>query len=77
MINQVTLLTADRLCSDLMGIDPKDMKSLEGCIDAGTGQFDLSKVKVNGPDYRDHIIKYTMCKNIDWQIEWIHENFEG
>ena len=77
VVTSTDFVAADRLCSELMGIDPKYMKYLEWCADAGMGNFDLSKVKVNGPDYRDHIIKYKMNKNFDWQVEWIHENYEG
>jgi uncharacterized protein (DUF362 family) len=64
-------VAADRLCVELMGIDPKWMKYLQWCGDAGMGNFDLSKIKVNGPDYRKHIIKYKMNKNFDWQVSWI------
>ena len=68
-------VAADRMGAELMGIDPKLMKYLEWCGDAGMGNFDLSNIKVDGPDYKKHIIKYKMNKNIDWQIAWIHENF--
>jgi len=77
VITSTDFVAADRLCSELMGIDPKYMKYLEWCADAGMGNFNLTKIKVNGPDYRDNIIKYKMNKNFDWQVEWIHENFEG
>ena len=64
-------VAADRLCSELMGIDPKYMKYLEWCGDAGMGNFDLSRIRVNGPNYKRHIIKYKMNKNFDWQVSWI------
>ncbi len=66
-------VAADRLCSELMGIDPKYMKYLEWCGDAGMGNFDLSRIRVNGPNYKRHIIKYKMNKNFDWQVSWINE----
>ena len=69
-------VAADRLCSELMGIDPKWMKYLEWCGQAGMGNFDLSNIKVNGPDYRKHVIKYKMNKNFDWQVAWIREQAE-
>lgn len=70
-------VAADRICSELIGIDPKWMKYLEWCSLAGMGNFDLEKIKVNGPDYKKHIIKYKMCSNFDWQVAWIRENFEA
>ncbi|MFC1574175.1 DUF362 domain-containing protein [Candidatus Latescibacterota bacterium] len=76
-VTSTDFVAADRLCSDLMGIDPNHMKYLEWCADVGMGNFDMSNIRVNGPDYRNHVIKYKLHKNIDWQIEWIHENFEG
>ena len=54
----------------------KYMKYLEWCADAGMGIFDLSKIKVIGPDYKKHIIKYKLNDNVEGQVAWIHENFE-
>jgi len=64
-------VAADRLCVELMGIDPRWMKYLQWCGDAGMGNFNLENITVNGPDYRKHIIKYKMNKNFDWQVSWI------
>lgn len=69
-------VAADRMASELMGIDPKYMKYLDWCGQAGMGNFDLDKIKVNGPDWKKHVIKYKMNKNFDWQVAWILENFE-
>ncbi len=66
----------DRMASELMGIDPKYMKYLEWCGQADMGNFNLDKIKVNGPDWKQHVIKYKMNKNFDWQVAWIHEDFE-
>jgi len=76
VVTSTDFVAADRLAFELMGIEPKYMKYLEWCSDAGMGNFDLSKIKVNGPNYKDHIIKYKMNKNFDWQVAWIHENYE-
>lgn len=76
VVTSTDFVAADRLCVELMGIDHKYMKYLEWCGNAGMGNFDLSKIKVNGPDYRKHIKKYKMNRDFDWQVEWIHENFE-
>ncbi|MHB9027651.1 MAG: DUF362 domain-containing protein [Candidatus Latescibacterota bacterium] len=66
-------VAADRLCSELMGIDPKYMKYLEWCGMAGMGNFDLAKINVNGPSYKKHVIKYKMNSNFDWQVSWLQE----
>jgi len=75
VITSTDFVAADRLGFELMGIDPVYMKYLEWCSDAGMGTFDLSKITVNGPNYKDHVIHYKMNKNFDWQVAWIHENF--
>ncbi|MFC1693089.1 DUF362 domain-containing protein [Candidatus Latescibacterota bacterium] len=69
-------LAADRLCTELMGIDPFYMKYLEFCSDAGMGNFDLENIVIDGPDYRNNIIKYRLNKNVEGQIAWIDRNFE-
>jgi uncharacterized protein (DUF362 family) len=77
VISSTDFVAADRLCVELMGIDPKYMKYLEWCSNAGMGNFDLSRIKVNGPDYTKHIIKYKMNRSFDGQVAWINENFGG
>ena len=69
-------VAADRLCTELMGIDPRMMKYLEWCEEAGMGTYDLDKVKIIGPDYRDLVIKYKMNKNVEGQVAWIYENYD-
>ncbi len=69
-------VACDRLASELMGIDPVYMKYLEWCGKADMGNFDLGKIKVDGPDWKQHVIKYKMNKNFDWQVAWIHEDIE-
>ena len=68
-------LAADRLGVELMGIDYNEVKYLQWCADAGMGQDDLSRIKVIGPDYTRHIIKYSPNKNIEQQREWLYEDF--
>jgi len=69
-------VAADRMCSNIMGIDPKYMKYLEWCENAGMGNFDMSKINVIGADYREHIIRYRMNSDFEQQVAWIHENFD-
>lgn len=68
-------LAADRLGVELMGMDYDEVKYLHWCADAGMGQDDLSNIKVIGPDYRQHITKYKLHKNIEQQREWIAEDY--
>jgi uncharacterized protein (DUF362 family) len=70
-------VAADRMASELMGIDPMYMKYLDWCGQAGMGNFDLEKIKVNGPDWKQHVIKYKMNSNFDWQVAWILEDFKA
>ena len=76
MLASTDFVAADRLCTELTGIDPFLMKYLEWCSDADMGTFDLKKIKVIGDKYHKHIKKYKLNKNFDWQVEWIYENFE-
>ena len=76
VLASMDFVAADRMASELMGIDPKYMKYLDWCGQAGMGNFDLEKIKVTGPDWRKHVIKYKMNKNFDWQVAWINENSE-
>ena len=69
-------VAADRLCTELMGIDPFYMKYVEWCGDAGMGNFNLENISVVGPNYKDHIIKYKLHDTVDQQIAWIDRNFE-
>ncbi|MFC1539216.1 DUF362 domain-containing protein [Candidatus Latescibacterota bacterium] len=69
-------VAADRMCTELTGIDPFYMKYLEFCNDAGMGNFYLENISVDGPDYQNHIIKYQLNKSVEGQIAWIDRNFE-
>ena len=69
-------VAADRMCIELMGIDPFYMKYLEWCGDAGMGNFNLENISVDGPNYTDHVIKYKLNDRFPQQIAWIDRNFE-
>jgi uncharacterized protein (DUF362 family) len=75
-IASTDFVAADRLCTELMGIDPRMMKYIEWCEEAGMGTYDIDKVKIIGPDYRDLVINYKMHDRVEQQVEWIHENYE-
>jgi len=69
-------VAADRLGTELMGVDWNEVKYLQWCAKAGMGQDDLSKIKIIGTDYKKHIVKYKLHENIETQREWIREDFE-
>ena len=66
-------VAADRLASELMGVDYDNLLYLQWCAQAGVGLDDLSKVDYKGPDYRPHIKKYRLCKNHERQTQWVRE----
>ena len=69
-------VAAYRMGSELMGIDPFYMKYVEFCDNAGMGNFYLENINVDGPNYRDHIIKYALHDSVEEQTAWIYRNFE-
>ncbi len=68
-------LAADRLAVELMGIEYNYVKYLQWCYEAGMGQDDLSKIKIIGPDYKQHIEKYKLSKEFEKSIEWVREDY--
>ena len=66
-------IAADRLGAELMGVDYEELMYLKWCSNAGMGEDDLSKLKILGPDYKNHIKKYKLNENIEIQREWIYE----
>lgn len=67
-------LAADRLAVELMGYDYRLLKYLDWCGEAGMGEDDLSRIKILGPDYKKHIVKYKLSKNYEQQVAWIYED---
>lgn len=70
-------VAADRLGVELMGVDYKEVKYLEWISAAGMGNYDLSKIKIIGPDYKPHILKYKLHKNIEQQRGWLLEDYKS
>ena len=69
-------VACDRICTEIMGIDPFYMKYVEWCGVAGLGNWDINNIKVTGARLEDNIIKYKLHKNFEGQVAWIHENFD-
>ncbi|HDY87410.1 MAG TPA: DUF362 domain-containing protein [bacterium] len=66
-------IAADRVGAELMGIDYSELMYLQWCAQAGIGQDDLTKVELIGQDYKRHVLKYKLNKNIEEQRQWIYE----
>jgi len=63
-------VAVDRVGIELMGIKYEDVGYLQWCANAGIGEGDIQKINISGPELKDHIIKYKMNDNIDWQMKW-------
>ncbi len=68
------VLSVDRIGAELMGVDLADIGYLNYCAEAGLGNIERSKIKIIGSEKpEDHIIKYKLHENIDWQLKWKDE----
>jgi len=63
-------VSVDRIGSELMGIPWEDIGYLQYCHLGGLGQGDRNRIKVIGENPGDHIIKYKLNDNIEWQYTW-------
>jgi uncharacterized protein (DUF362 family) len=64
-------LAADRVATELMGIDFGHIGYLTYCTQSGTlGQGDLSKIEIVGPAIKDHVKKYQLPPAWDSQSSW-------
>jgi uncharacterized protein (DUF362 family) len=75
-IASTDFVACDRVCTELMGIDPFYMKYLEWCGDAGLGNWNMNNIRTVGANVGDNIIKYKLNKNFETQISWINKNFK-
>lgn len=64
------VVSVDRIGIELMGINYSDVGYLQWCANAGFGQGDREKIKIIGPDPLQHIKKYRLNDNIEWQLKW-------
>jgi uncharacterized protein (DUF362 family) len=68
------VLAVDRIATDCMGVDLADVGYLNFCADAGLGNTDLNRIKIIGSEKpSDHVRKYKLHQNIDWQMQWRKE----
>ena len=75
-ITSTDFVACDRICTELIGIDPFYMKYLEWCGDAKLGNWNMDNIEIIGANLEDNIIHYKMNKNIEEQVAWINRNFE-
>ena len=68
------VLAVDRIGAELMGVDIADIGYLNYCAEAGLGKIERSKIKIIGSEKpEDHVIKYKLSENINWQLKWKNE----
>ena len=63
-------VAVDSIGAQLMGLDLADIGYITYCSDAGYGQGDRSKIKIDGPDPSKYVIKYKLHDNIETQMKW-------
>ncbi|MBT4482999.1 MAG: DUF362 domain-containing protein, partial [Candidatus Latescibacteria bacterium] len=66
-------VAADRLATELMGVDYDNLPYIQWCAQAGIGRDDLSDVDYIGQDYRPHIKKYRLNSRHELQTKWIRD----
>ncbi len=68
------VLAVDSIGAELMGVDIADIGYLNYCAEAGLGKIERSKIKIIGSEKpEDHVIKYKLSENINWQLKWKDE----
>ncbi len=64
-------LAADRVGTELMGVDASKIGYLTYCAHAGDrGQGDLSKIEILGPPIKDHVKTYQLPYNWEEMTSW-------
>jgi uncharacterized protein (DUF362 family) len=65
------VIAIDRIVTGCMGVDIADVGYLNFCAAAGLGNIDLGRIKIIGSERpSDHVRKYKLNRNIDWQMRW-------
>ena len=66
-------VAADRLASELMGVDYEYLPYIQWCARAGIGTDDLNDTVYHGPNYKPYIKNYRLNANADNETELIRE----
>jgi uncharacterized protein (DUF362 family) len=64
-------LAADRIGTELMGVDFATVGYLNFCAQTGMGSADLDKINVIGEKITDHIKKYKLHEHIERELIWM------
>ena len=64
-------MSVERVCLELMGINPANIGYLTYCAGAGMGQFDLSKIEITGEQLAKHIRNYKLPDSFERQKQWM------
>jgi uncharacterized protein (DUF362 family) len=66
-------IAVDKIAATLMGIDTDNLIYLRWAAAAGLGNWDDSRIEVDGPSLEDHIIQYQMHEDFETELEWIQD----
>jgi uncharacterized protein (DUF362 family) len=70
-IASTDFIAADRVGLELMGINPDWVGYLAYCGQAGLGQYDLTKIQVEGASVGELAKKYKLHPQIQKELEWM------
>ncbi|HVT97076.1 MAG TPA: DUF362 domain-containing protein [Acidobacteriaceae bacterium] len=70
-IASTDLIAADRVGLEVMGINPDWVGYLAYCGQAGLGQYDLAKIRVEGASIASVTQKYKLHPQIQKELEWM------
>ncbi len=65
-------LAADRVATELMGIDYSKIGYLNHCTQMGMGNSDLNRIEIIGENLNDHIKSYKLPDNFDSLTKWMN-----
>jgi len=63
-------MSVERVCLELMSINPDNIGYLTFCAGAGMGQFDLNKIEIIGEKLANYIRTYKLPNNVDRLMQW-------
>ncbi len=69
-IASTDFLAADRIGLEMMGIDASKVGYLNYCSDAGMGEYDIKKIKVQGNSINECRKKYRLHDTVEEQYKW-------
>ncbi len=70
-------VAVDAIALKLMGIDPVYTPYLSYCGKTGLGNFDESRIRVDGPDLKGFAKKYKLHETFETQVSWIKKSAQG